>query len=132
VVSMPGSAPAPCNADLRVQAARVTTVSRGARPVVQLSAGDAIEMAAARRLFVVPAGLLPECRPGERLDGPGGSDVLLAGVGDQRPAAAELGGQFARAVAGYRQSRPVSRPICAKQPITMTAPAAVAAFRVSR
>ena len=80
MVSMPGSASAPCNADLRVQAARVTTVSRGARPVVQLSAGDAIEMAAARRLSVVPAGLLPECRPGERLDGPGGSDVLLAGV----------------------------------------------------
>ena len=49
-------------------------------------------------------GPLPECGPGERLGGAGGGDVLLAAVGDQRPAAAELCCQLARTIAGNRQS----------------------------
>jgi hypothetical protein len=52
----------------------------------------------------MPAGLPPECRPGERLGGACRGDVLFAVLGDQRPFTPQLTGKFARAVAVDRQA----------------------------
>ncbi len=57
------------------------------------------------------SGLPPECRPGEGLGRARRGDVLFAVLGDQRPVAAQLPGELARAVAGDGQSRAVLWPV---------------------